>query len=124
MTGPFPLLRPFSRGDVWALTAVEYPVDGNEVPTAIELYRNGGRDRVLVFDTPTAAGVQTPRTFADGLAIPLAVLPTSNGVLVGQGPDILRLRDLDHDGVADRREVVLTGFGIQDSHLMPHRFTR
>ncbi len=111
-------------GRMWAVTAVEYPVDANETPEAAEIYQGGGRDRVLVFDTPCAPGRQVPRTFADGLAIPLAVLPTSDGVLVGQGPDILRLRDTDGDGKADQREVVLTGFGIQDSHLMPHRFMR
>ncbi|MCZ6597451.1 MAG: hypothetical protein O7B99_07430, partial [Planctomycetota bacterium] len=111
-------------GRMWAVTAVEYPVDGNETPEALELYRRGGRDRVLVFDTPTAPGRQTPRTFADGLALPLAILPYRDGALVGHGPDVLFLRDTDGDGRADVREVVLTGFGIQDSHLLPHRFTR
>ena len=56
--------------------------------------------------------------------IPLAILPEGDSVLVGQGPDILRLHDDDGDGRADRREVVLSGFGIQDSHLLPHRFVR
>ncbi|HYE97732.1 MAG TPA: hypothetical protein VEJ18_02425, partial [Planctomycetota bacterium] len=111
-------------GRLWAVTATEYPLDGNESPAAAELYKRGGRDRVLVYDTPWAAGRQVPRVFADGLAMPMAVLPTRDGVLIGHGPDVLLLKDTDGDGRADAREVVLTGFGIQDSHLMPHRFVR
>jgi hypothetical protein len=34
------------------------------------------------------------------------------------------LRDTDDDGKADKREVILTGFGVQDSHLFPHQFMR
>jgi len=33
-------------------------------------------------------------------------------------------RDADGDGRAERREVVLTGFGTQDSHLFAHQFLR
>ena len=40
------------------------------------------------------------------------------------GTNLLLLTDTDADGKADQREVVLTGFGIQDSHLFPHQFTR
>ena len=111
-------------GRMWAITAVEYPIDGNESPEAAELYARGGRDQVLVFDEPWGPGPHTPRVFADGLVIPMALLPEGDSVLVGQGPHILRLHDADGDGRADRREVVLTGFGIQDSHLLPHRFVR
>jgi len=111
-------------GRMWAITATEYPLDGNESPAAAELYAKGGRDRVLVFDEPWKPGRQTPRVFADGLAMPMALLPIRGGLLLGQGPEILFLKDTDGDGRADTREVVLSGFGIQDSHLMPHRFVR
>jgi putative membrane-bound dehydrogenase-like protein len=108
-------------GRIWAVTATEYPVDGNESPAVAKaLYERGGRDRVLVFDPPTGK----LRVFADGLAMPMAVLPYRDGALVGHGPEILFLRDTDGDGKADTREVVLSGFGIQDSHLLPHRFVR
>jgi putative membrane-bound dehydrogenase-like protein len=113
------------KGRMWAVTAQEYPLDGNEQPeSARMLYELGGRDRVLVFDTPTEPGRQVPRTFVDSLAMPMAVLPVGDDILVAQGPDILRYRDTNGDGKADEKEVLLTGFGIQDSHLMPHGFTR
>ena len=46
-----------------------------------------------------------------------------NGVILGQGSEILFLEDESGDGQADKRRTLLTGFGVQDSHLMPHQFT-
>ncbi|HEY0552290.1 MAG TPA: PVC-type heme-binding CxxCH protein, partial [Verrucomicrobiae bacterium] len=65
-----------------------------------------------------------PRVFADGLAIPLGLLPYKNGAYVQHGTEIVFLSDTDGDGQADKREVILSGFGVQDSHLFPHQFTR
>src|ERR1043165_8671979 len=40
-------------GRLWTITALEYPLDGNEQPEAAKaLYEKGGRDNVLVFDRP------------------------------------------------------------------------
>ncbi len=112
-------------GRLWANTATEYPLDGNETPErAKELYQRGGKDRVLIFDTPMQPGRQKPRTFAEGMAMPMGILPFKDGAIVGQGPDIFFLRDTAGNGNADKKEPLLTGFGIQDSHLMPHGFTR
>src|SRR5438046_2879587 len=70
-------------GRMWTMTAFEYPLDANETPAeAKALFARGGRDRVLVFDSPTARGRQKSRTFAEGLAIPLGLLPYKNGVFV------------------------------------------
>jgi putative membrane-bound dehydrogenase-like protein len=113
------------RGRMWSMTALEYPVDANESPAAArELYARAARDKVLVFDQPYGPGPHTPRVFADGLAIPLGILPYKNGVFVQHGPDIVFLNDTDSDGRSDTRQVVLGGFGVQDSHLFPHQFTR
>ncbi len=110
---------------LWTITALEYPLDGNEQPDAARaLYEKGGRDRVFVIDDPYSGKPEAPRVFADNLAMPMGVLPYKDGALVGHGPDVLFIRDTDDDGKGDRRELILTGFGIQDSHLMPHQFTR
>jgi hypothetical protein len=103
-------------------------VDANESPAvAKELYASRAKDKVVVFDrdpnSPTGYSSK-PRVFADGLAIPLGILPYTNGVYVQHGPDIVFLSDTDGDGKADKREVILSGFGVQDSHLFPHQFTR
>jgi len=114
-----------AAGRMWTMTALEYPVDANDnKEIAAALYQQPRRDKVLVFDNPYGAGPQTPRVFADGLAIPLGLLPYKNGAFVQHGSEILFLSDTDGDGRADKTEVVLSGFGIGDSHLLPHQFTR
>ena len=122
---PKPITVTFDdAGRMWSITATDYPVDANETPDqAMALWKNGGKDRVVVFDEPLKKGPHTPRTFADGLAMPMGVLPWKNGAIVGQGPEIQFLDDTDGDGKADKRTVLVKGFGVQDSHLMPHQFT-
>ena len=111
---------------LWSMTALEYPVDANENQAASDaLFARGGRDRVIVFDQPYGEpGTARPRVFADGLVMPLGVQPYRDGAYVQYGADIRFYRDLDRDGRADRHDVILTGFGTQDSHLFPHQFLR
>lgn len=117
-----------ARGALWTTTALEYPVDGNENPAAADaLYASKAKDKVLVYDRDAASPTgyaKKPRIFAEGLAIPLGVLPYADGCYVQHGHDVALLRDTDGDGKADKREVILTGFGVQDSHLFPHQFMR
>jgi putative heme-binding domain-containing protein len=113
------------QGRLWTTTALEYPLDANEAPEASRrLFAEGGRDKVLVIDDPWAAKPAPPRVFATGLAMPLGVLPWRDGALVQYGSEIRFYRDTDGDGRADGHETVLEGFGVQDSHLLPHQFTR
>lgn len=121
------------RGRMWTQTALEYPVDSNENPAAAEaVYAGKGKDKVLVYpresvNGPIPAGGLTKATvFADGLAIPLGILPWGNGdtCYVQHGHDLKLYKDTNGDGKADTFDVVLTGFGVQDSHLFPHQFTR
>ena len=117
-----------AAGNLWTMTALEYPLDGNENPTAAQqLYAARGRDQVLVYDrqpgSPTGYAAK-PRVFLDGLAQPEGMLPYKNGVLVQHGSEILFATDPRNTGHADRREVILKGFGVQDSHMLPHQFTR
>lgn len=113
------------QGRMWSMTALEYPVDANENPeSAKALYASIAKDKVVVYDKPFGPGPHKPRVFAEGLAIPLGILPYKDGVYVQHGPDIKFLRDTDNDGKADKTETILTGFGVQDSHLFPHQFTR
>lgn len=113
------------HGRMWTMTATEYPVDANEnEEIARDLFKRGGKDRVMVFDNPNGPLPLTPQVFADGLAIPLGLLPLPDGVLVQHGPQVRLYQDNDKDGKADAYRPVLDGFGIQDSHLFPHQFER
>ncbi len=112
-----------ASGRLWTTTATEYPLDTNDPVHAEEARRKwvaGGRDRVLVIDRPEAPGPHTPRVFADGLVMPMGVLPVSGGAIVAHGPEMLMFRDSDGNGLADQRTVLLRGFGVQDSHTMAH----
>jgi len=123
--GKFVALSFDAKGRLWTTTAFEYPVDANESPEASKrLFAAGGRDKVVVVDDPWAAKPSAPRVFADGLAIPLGVLPYRDGAFVQYGTEIRFYRDTNGDGRADGFETVLDGFGVQDSHLFPHQFTR
>ena len=106
-------------GRLWTQTAREYPGDNNH-----QLFKKGGRDQILVFDTPYKRGPQKPRVFAEGLAMPVSVLPYDRGVYAIHGPDILYFEDTNKDGKADKREILMSGFGIQDTHTTAHQLTR
>ncbi len=123
--GKFVAIHFDHAGRMWTMTALEYPLDANEAGAeAKALFERGGRDKVLVFDTPTLPGRQNARTFADGLVMPLGVLPYKGGAYVQYGDAIRFYFDSNGDGKADGFTNVLTGFGIEDSHLFPHQFTR
>ena len=121
------------RGRLWTQTALEYPVDANENPAAAEaVYAGKGKDKVLVYPREAlnaplpAEGLKNPTIFCDGLAIPLGILPWGKGdqCYVQHGHDLKLFKDTDGDGRADTHDIILTGFGVQDSHLFPHQFTR
>ena len=53
--------------------------------------------------------------FACGLTFPNGIMPWKKGFFVTDAPDVLYFEDVDGDGVADKREVVLTGFFTNSS---------
>ncbi len=130
--GKFVAVHFDQRGRLWTMTAREYPVDANENPAAADaLYASKAQDKILVYDIlerglhgQPVRYAKEPVVFAEGLAIPLGILPYKDGCYAQHGHDIVFLRDTDGDGRSDKREVILTGFGVQDSHLFPHQFTR
>lgn len=114
-----------AAGRMWTTTAREYPIDANESKDAAEaLFAKGGTDQALVFENPYGPGPHTPRVFAEGLVIPLGILPWKDGALIQYGHEIRHYHDTNNDGKADGFDPILTGFGVQDSHLFPHQFER
>ncbi len=117
---PKPITVAFDdAGRMWSVTATEYPRDKDPVA-----WTKPGRDKVVVFDTPTARTPQTPRVFAEGLVMPTGVLPSGNGAFIAQGPEIVFLQDTDGDGKADGdKRILAQGFGVQDTHTVPHQLS-
>src|SRR5438128_7690172 len=94
------------RGRLWVTDTLEYPF-----PKPVG---EPGRDSVKIlsnFQPDGRAG--TIQTFADGLNIPIGLLPYPSGreAIVHSIPNIYRMRDADGDGRADTREVLYSVIG-------------
>jgi putative membrane-bound dehydrogenase-like protein len=102
------------RGRFWITESLEYP-RRNPGP---------GQDRVKVLeDTDHDGRMDKATVFADGLNIPSGIAVGHGGVWVANAPDILFMQDTDDDLKADKREVVVTGFGRDDTHELPNSLT-
>lgn len=101
-----------SNGRLWMTQSVSYPFPAKEGAST--------QDAVMVLEDRDRDGAyETKRRFADGLNIPIGILPYQDGCLVFSIPNILRLRDTDGDGQCDAREVVLGPFDTsRDTHGM------
>ncbi len=81
-------------------------------------------DKIIqLTDTDGDGQADRSTVFADGLNIPTGLETADGGVYVGQATDLLFLRDLDDDGHADERRVLLSGFGTGDTHQAINSFT-
>jgi putative heme-binding domain-containing protein len=105
------------RGRLWVTESVEYPFPA---PTGTP-----PRDTVRILQDFGANGLaREVTTFADGLNIPIGVLPVKRGAIVYSIPSILRLTDPSGHDRASETKVLYTGFGHKDTHGMTGEFTR
>lgn len=105
-----------AKGRLWVTSTVEYPWPVPEGKT--------GRDTLKVLsDFGPNGRARKIETFADGLNIPIGVLPLHDRVLVHSIPHIWEMKDTDGDGKADVREPLITGVGFRDTHGMTNAFT-
>ncbi|WP_165221580.1 PVC-type heme-binding CxxCH protein [Aquisphaera insulae] len=106
------------RGRLWVTDTVEYPYPVKP--------GTKGRDTVKILsDFGPDGRARSIATFADGLNIPIGLLPlpSSDAALVHNIPDIFLMRDTDGDGRADSRETLYGVFGHLDTHGMTNAFT-
>jgi putative heme-binding domain-containing protein len=106
-----------ARGRLWVTHSVEYPFAAADGTTP--------RDGLTVLEDfgPDSRARKATR-FADGLNIPIGVLPLPSAAADGRGqevivwsiPNIWKLTDTDGDGKADRREVLYGPFDFADTH--------
>src|SRR5260370_19489913 len=69
-------------------------------------------DKILILEDRAGKGRADKVTvFADGLLIPTGVEPGDGGAYVADSTDLLHLMSSKGEGKADRRRVVLSGFG-------------
>lgn len=97
------------KGRLYVVESRGYPHPGKGLPKA----QSGGVARLE--DRDGDGRFEKRTEFARGLTFPNGILPWKKGFFVTDAPDLLFLEDLDDDGVADTREVVLTGFFTNSS---------
>jgi putative membrane-bound dehydrogenase-like protein len=97
------------RGRCWVAETSDYPHGVS--PTG------EGQDRITICEDTDGDGRADKFTvFADKLNIPTSLVHVNGGVIVAQPPGFLFLKDTDGDNRADIREVIMTGWGIGDTH--------
>jgi putative membrane-bound dehydrogenase-like protein len=100
------------QGRLWVASSEVYP--------QIEPGQKAN-DKILILEDTNRDGLADKTTvFADGLLIPTGVEPGDGGVYVANSTELLHFSDTDGDGKADRRRVVLSGFGTEDTHHILH----
>lgn len=97
------------RGRLWVSQTIDYP---NELRQPGE-----GNDRITICEDTTGDGRADQFTvFAERLSIPTAIVHYRGGVIVQDGAQTLFLKDTDGDDQADVRKVLITGWGMNDTH--------
>ena len=86
--------------------------------------RTKGTDKIIVLSNLYGKEPVKSAIWADGLTIPMSILPYKNGAYVAQGSEMFFLNDADNDGKADERVPLFTGFGFTDTHTMAHVLVR
>lgn len=109
------------RGRLWVTDTLEYPYPAAEGKKP--------RDTVKILEDfdPVTGQARKVTVFADGLNIPIGLLPLPSGkttkALVFDIGHLRLLEDTDNDGKADKSTVILSGYGFRDTHGMTNAFT-
>ena len=101
------------RGRLWVIETIDYP-------NSVREEEGSGDDSIKILeDTNSDSKADKVTVFADKLNIPTSMVFVNGGVLVSQAPHFLFLKDTDGDDKADIREIVMTGWGVTDTHAGP-----
>lgn len=107
-----------AKGRLWITQSREYPY---AAPVD-----KPGRDKIMVLsDFDSNGHAKKVTTFAEGLNIPIGLLPYKDGVIAFSIPNIYYFQDTNSDGKADTKELVLGRFGFdKDVHGLTSNFRR
>ncbi|CAG5012933.1 hypothetical protein DYBT9275_05286 [Dyadobacter sp. CECT 9275] len=102
------------KGRLWVLTIPSYPqlIPGTKPNDKLMILEDRDQDGKADFSS----------VFAEGLHMPLGFELGHGGVYLGEQTELLFLKDTNGDGKADTRDVLLTGFGTNDSHQTINSF--
>ncbi|WP_339750649.1 PVC-type heme-binding CxxCH protein [Algoriphagus aquimarinus] len=101
------------KGRLWIVESVDYPNTFKETDGL-------ANDRIKICEDTNGDGKADKFTvFADGLNIPTSMVFANGGIVVSMAPDFVFMKDTDGDDVADVKEVIMTGWGKNDTHAGP-----
>jgi putative heme-binding domain-containing protein len=103
-----------ARGRLWVLCTWAYPQ-----------LKPGAKpnDKLLILeDTNRDGQADKISTYIDGLNMPTGFALGHGGAYIGNGRELLHVRDTTGDGKADKRAVLFTGFGTGDTHQTINSF--
>lgn len=103
-----------AQGRLWVVCSTTYPqIKPGEA----------AKDQVVVLeDTDGDGKADKSSSFADGLHIPTALAPGDGGLYVANSTEVLFLKDTNGDLKVDERQIMLSGFGTEDTHHLLHTF--
>lgn len=97
------------RGRCWIAETSDYPHGVSQ--------DGKGNDRIVICEDTNSDGRADKFTvFADKLNLPTSLTFANGGIIVAEPPRFLFLKDTNGDDKADVREVLIDGWGIQDTH--------
>ncbi|HEX3602398.1 MAG TPA: PVC-type heme-binding CxxCH protein, partial [Lacipirellulaceae bacterium] len=104
------------RGRLWVAEAYTYPIRAPE---------GQGKDRILIFeDTDGDGKFDMRKVFIENLNLVSGLEVGFGGVFVGAAPNLLFIPDRNGDDIPDGKpEVLLDGFGYEDTHETLNTFT-
>jgi putative membrane-bound dehydrogenase-like protein len=99
-----------ARGRLWVAETSDYP-------HGVKEDQQQGHDKIVICEDTDGDGKADKFTvFADHLNIPTSFTFANGGVIVSQPPNFLFLKDSTGGDHADIRQVIMTGWGIRDTH--------
>lgn len=102
-----------TRGRLWVAETSDYP-------HGVKEDQQQGNDRIKICEDTDGDGKADKFTvFADKLNIPTSLVFADGGIIVAQAPNFVFLKDTNGDDKADVRKVILSGWGIRDTHAQP-----
>ncbi|MGV3484388.1 MAG: PVC-type heme-binding CxxCH protein [Planctomycetaceae bacterium] len=123
---PFELQLVAAEPLVGSPVAIEWDADGAMYVCEMRGYSENQDDhlsRVSRLTDEDGDGVYDRRTeFAAGLAWPTGLFPYDGGLFVGDAPNLYYFKDQDGDGIADLKQLVLTGFGTSNVQGLMNSF--
>lgn len=97
-------------------------VEMGDYPEGLEDGAKGGRIKYLT-DSDGDGRYDKATTFLEQLEFPTGVFPWGKGVIISAAPEIFYAEDTNHDGIADKRETLFSGFVLANPQHRINGFT-